>query len=65
MLHAISFQWLSTRLQYLQHISTGDTAVLHKAIYDYVTFDHSVAHIFLYQTISHQDLAVKNFIAKN
>ena len=25
----ISFQWLSVRLQYLQCISTGDTAVLH------------------------------------
>ena len=35
-------QWLSTRLQYLQCISTGDTAVLHWVIdtYMYHVFQH-------------------------
>ena len=28
----MAFQWLSVRVQYLQWISTWDTAVLHKAI---------------------------------
>ena len=31
-MHEISFRWHSARLQYLQCISNGNTAVLHKAI---------------------------------
>ena len=41
-----SHQWLSARLQYLQCVSTGDTAVLHQAFDTYINLNFSTTIFF-------------------